>query len=798
MRTWDLSPEAPLSLRVAADARLSDPDFADDQIWELTVGEGEPPSVAIRSTYGLRARSMRLYPNFSWRGEPRTDPSSFAEGPSFEVILPNYLRLHMRPFHDLQVVAEYWVADSHSLLGRFTLLNEGESDGNHHLRLHADLYPEEGGSRMSPQHLSGVSLLSGKTQDLRPVVFLSGGAIAETSAKPALAVRRVLPVGEPQRMFWAHVGQDDPEAGFTRAREFAAVNWEAEVARLERTNDSWIEVETGDPQRDAVFAASQQTALRCLMSSSHLLPQPSFVLSRTPDHGYSARGDGRDYEDTWAGQDVWAAYHLARVLSLVAPEQVKGWLRNYLYVQEASGEIDSKPGLAGQRAGTLCPPLLATLAQEASRSPEDDEFAREVFEPLLEFVQSWFNPRHDRDGDGAPEWDHPLHSGYPESPTFVSWGDWDYGLDIRFSESPDLLAYLLRECEALIEIGQLIGRSDAVAELETRATGLRQALARSWDEEEGTYRHLDRDLHIASKGQKLGGGKGECTVEVEAAYEPMIRLVVRVKGPEAEASKMRVTVHGRGPKGQFSTERIDREEFQWFWKYGTATTEHTFARLNRVEVKGLSDSFQTEVFTADHSRRDLTLLLPLWPGTSDRARAGELIEGALLQPSLHWRQQGLSACAADDPAYAPDDRPFACGVDMVWNDMLGQALLAYDRRKEAADLVLRLLSSASASLTSEGRFREIYDPDRTTGYGARDSAHGLMPIQLFLEVLGVRLMTPWRLELVDSNPYPWPVRVGWRGLTVERPVDGPTSVRFPDGHEVQIEAGDGRIVERVR
>ncbi|MDX1600862.1 MAG: hypothetical protein R3191_05050, partial [Anaerolineales bacterium] len=521
MRTWNLPPESPLTPRLAADARLTDPDFADDQIWEFVVGEGEPPALVIRTTYGLRARSMRIFPSFSWRGEPRTEPATFAQGARVETILPNYLRVRMRPFHDLDVVAEYWVPDSQSLLGRFTMLNDGEGPGELQLRLHADLQPEQGGSRMSPQHLSGVSLLSGETGDLCPILFVSGGALAETAAKPALAVRRVLPAGDPQRVFWAHVGLGDPEAALTRAREYAGVNWEAEIARVERTNDGWIEIESGDSERDAVFAASQQTALRCMMGSSHLLPQPSFVLSRTPDDGYSARGDGRDHEDDWSGQDVWAAYQLSRVLLHVEPQRIKGWLRNYLYVQEASGEIDSKPGLAGQRAGTLCPPLLATLAQKTIRSSGDDEFAREVFDPLLDFVQSWFSSRHDRDGDGAPEWDHPLHSGYPESPTFVSWGEWGQGLDIRFSESPDLLAYLLQECKVLIEIGQSIGRGEAVAELETRATGLRQALRRSWDDGDGTFRHLDRELHVASEGKRLGGGRGECRVEVEGSYDPM-------------------------------------------------------------------------------------------------------------------------------------------------------------------------------------------------------------------------------------------------------------------------------------
>jgi len=50
MREWGLTAEAPLSLRIAADARMTVPSYVDDQIWELRLEGGSPPALALETT----------------------------------------------------------------------------------------------------------------------------------------------------------------------------------------------------------------------------------------------------------------------------------------------------------------------------------------------------------------------------------------------------------------------------------------------------------------------------------------------------------------------------------------------------------------------------------------------------------------------------------------------------------------------------------------------------------------------------------------------------------------------------
>lgn len=793
----ELSPPSPLTFRIAADARMTAIDYLDDQIWQLRAGSGDPPALALETSYGLRSKGMRIFPGFRHQGATRTDPSDFTEGPVVQAHFPNYLRLRCRPFPDLAVLLEYWIPDSKTAAGRITLQNTAASAGLYRLRLHAVLRPGAEGQPMGDSELGGSTVLLGSCGDLQPMVFMSGPAQAEQIAHPALFIDRELKPGEILPVVWVETGLSDPRQGLEQARAISKQSWDAEIARIELANAGMVDIDSGNQAWDMALARSQTVALGSLMTGTHSLPHTSFVLARGPDHGYSVRQTGRDHPDSWSGQDIFATLYLGWQLLPAAPEAVKDIVRNHLHGQAASGEIDAKPGLAGQRAKLLAPPLLAGLAWDVYRQTGDRGFLREVYPPLGEFVESWFNRRHDRDADGAPEWENPIQTGYPESPVFSSWLQSSAGLNPASVESPDLLAYLYHECQSLAAMAAVLGRTEDLGEIGAKSSGLRRALDRSWSETTHSFRPLDRDLHVALDGEELGRDHGSFQLNVNRKFDPMVRLSLRIIGPEAEARQAHVTVHGRGPKGQFRTERIESSDIGWFWETGCATSSNIFASINRVEVVGLSDQFETRVSLADHGREDIGSLLPLWSGAVQGDRAVDLIEGALASPRFDMAG-GIPACSSQDPGYAPTENPEASGVRMLWNSMLGEGLLAAGNRRAAADLATRLLNNCSNTLQMDGVLRPWYSPEGSGGFGEPDSVEGLAPLRLFLNCLGVQLLSPWIVELRHSNPFDEPVTIRWKGLMVRRPTEGPTTVIFPDGHEVEISGEDAQRVERIR
>ena len=162
MRDWSLSPGDPLYLTIAADARLCKPDYLNDHIWEVELGavDTERAFVSLYTTFGLRARSMRLFLRFTENNVSVTDPNTFVGKPSLRRFYPNFLSLDFVPFENLQVTTEYWVPESHAVAGRVTLTNKSTAVRQVKLEVCAVLSPLDGQSIITTQQQL-VNILAG-------------------------------------------------------------------------------------------------------------------------------------------------------------------------------------------------------------------------------------------------------------------------------------------------------------------------------------------------------------------------------------------------------------------------------------------------------------------------------------------------------------------------------------------------------------------------------------------------------------------------------------------------------------
>jgi hypothetical protein len=71
---------------------------------------------------------------------------------------------------------------------------------------------------------------------------------------------------------------------------------------------------------------------------------------------------------------------------------------------------------------------------------------------------------------------------------------------------------------------------------------------------------------------------------------------------------------------------------------------------------------------------------------------------------------------------------------------------------------------------------------------------GFAPVGLFLQVLGVQILSPRRVRLEGENPFPWEVTIRYRGLKVVRGLDK-TDVVFANGKSVSVTDTSPCIVE---
>lgn len=793
MRTWSLSQGDPLSLLLAADARLVDTCYVDDQIWRLRLEGGEPPGVSLETTYGLRARDMRIFPGFRSEGQTITDPASFPGPVRIQKLYPNFMEFTFEPLQELEIMGEYWVPQSDLLAGRYSLHNRSTQELSMELLLFAILVPNENPQPMTERQLEGAHVLMGRTGDISPLLFMTGGATVAIAPYPALSRSFKLPRGGRSEVIFLHCGAADLESGSRQIRDFIIRDWDREIARIELVNEALVEVETGEPDWDIAFHLSQIRSLGSFLSGTEDLPHPSVVNRREPDHGHSERGDGQDYDANWSGQEIGIVYLTALQILPSAPELAKGLVRNYLATQRPTGVVDRRPGLGGQRTGTLCPPLITSLAWRIYQQTGSAGFLEEVCADLYNFVKVWSEVEHDRDEDGFPEWDNALQAGFESWPTFARWYPWAHGLDVNYAETPDLGAYLYRELQSLQSIALEIGAVDTLEGLGSWKRSLRDILTGAWRLESSLYHHLDRDLETPVAGERLGEGLGEFDLPVDREFDPPARILVRSLGTEGKGHPIKVFIHGRGRTNRDRIESFTHRKLQWFFDLGTYTTDKTYNFVEKVEVRRVDPEVRTEIWAADYTREDRACLMPLWAGFPEEEQAAALVDRALCDHDRFWRPFGIPSVSASDPVYSDEGVPQRDSMEVLFNLMLAEGLLRYGRRDKAKDLLDKMMESVISSLRRDQGFREHYSAEGGEGYGDLDHVGGVAPLSLFLDLLGLRLFSSQRIALSGENPFPWPIKIRWRGIEI-RWEQGKAHVRFPNGVAIHVEGKEQKWV----
>jgi hypothetical protein len=776
MREWNLTDQHPYHLVIAADGQLTSLDYADDQIWELKLGGGDPPALALETTFGLRARSMRLFPRFQSGDYTFSDPLTFFQPPQVTRLYPNFIVVRFFPIAGVEICYEIWAAASQTLAGRFTFHNLNDEPVDFGFEWTGELNPlGREGRGLAVTQIGVNNVLSGASEDLEPVCFMTGGPAPGSGPQAGLVLRIELQPSAVRQITWALAALEEAQASYDLARLTTAREWEAEKARIELHQVSrQVEIHTGDPDWDAALAASQRAAAGLVFAPGGDLPNPSFVLARTPEQGYSLRGDGSDYTHLWNGQSVLDAWYLASILLPGMEQYAAGWIENFLAVQQTDGFIDWKPGIAGQRSKRLAQPILATLAWRIYELLEDVDWLRKIYPGLMNFIHVWFGPQHDGDQDGYPEWDHPYQIGLDALPLYHPWQPGSQGVDPRMVESPALAAFLYRECQSLAQMAALLGKEEDRLWLDAVSGSLKTLLDSQWSPAARIYPYRDAETHQNPPGMEWVTIEGSGRKAVGRAIAPAQRLLVRIIRSDEKTRQTHILIQGQTAQGE-QAEEVSPRQIRWLYGEGRYSTRNPFSRVDEVVVLHAQPSDICRIESVDYSLHDISLLLPLWAGIPDAERARQMIEATILSRFL--RPFGLPVCPPQ-PGCEFDESTRL--VSLPWNQLVAEGLLAYGYRQEAVALVERLMQSVILNLKTSHQFSAFYHSESGKGSGDRGALSGMAPVGLFLQTLGLKLLTPKKMIVEGFNPYPWPVNVQYRGMKLNFE-SARTSIELADG-----------------
>lgn len=789
MRTWNLGLNDPLMLTLCADARLSPVDYLNDHIWQLSFDGNEPEALTLFTTFGLRVRAMRLFPRFLRKDEIISAPADFYQPPRVTRLFPNDIEVRFSPFSGLDVTAEYRVFSSHAIGGRFTFHNPSVLGESFTFEWCGLLTPLKEGEGIKVVQFGIHPVLRGRADGLAPVCFVTGGLRAGGGPYPCLTEQISLSPGGMRQIAWALVSLPDTAQSYELARQLCARPWEADLARIQLTHRSeCVEVTTGNPEWDAVFILSQRLASSLFFPPSAHLPNPSFVLARQPDQGFSLRGDGSDYNALWNGVTALDCWYLSRLILPGMVERVAGLVENFLSTADSRGQVDWKPGLAGQRTRRMAQPLLAQLAWEVYQIQQDAGWLKKVYPGLMTFFRAWFSPANDRDQDGFPEWEHPYQSGLEFSPLFDVTYPPNQGVEPSLVETPALAAMLFSEAACLLKMASLLGEESDQEWLKAQSRHLRDLVEGLWHEEEGIYTHRDAQTHSVSRGEVLLTFDTRGEYPLQRSLNPPARLRLQLETQTELTRRIHIRIRGRDSFGNPLEEEITPQKVSWLHGSGRFTSQTVFSFIQAVEVINLHPGDTAQLATIDFLDEDISLLLPLWAGIPSAEHAERLVRETLrsryLQPYgllSHPIRSGKQGSGLNPPVVLP------------WNVLIGEGLIRYGYLSEAVNLFEGWMKAIVQSLKKDHAFRAAYHPISGQGIGEQNVLSGAAPLGFFLRLLGVRLLSDQRIILTHLNPFSFPVTVQYRRITLTFLADS-TRITLSNG---QVVVYDGNSPQEI-
>ena len=783
LRRYSLDAASAFQIQLAADARMSRTDYADDQVWSVELGAGDRAALAFQTRYGGRAGLVSLVPMWQIGGRRIYQQRQYAEVPVITHFAPNFLRVQAKITAQLRLVANFWVMESHAAGGEFNLTNDGDETLQLHLELFGHVAANGRNRKLNVLTLGDYSLALhlGQIGTLNPVVTLEGAShdiYGGRISSPKLGLKLSLAPGQSARAPFVTAGFSEIPDSHSVAMNWMSRPWTPYFDQINQEAAAAPKVYTGNASWDLTLDYSYAILLKSMMQGTERLPHASFVANRAVNRGWSRRGDGTDHIRAWSGQDPTLAHLIAPALASIDPELASGIIRNYLYAQDDSGAVDRQPGLAGQRQGLLMMPLLARLTWQVCEQTEDEAFLAEVFPKLASFFLRWLREDYDADGDGAPEWQSERQTGYVAFPTFGRGQGWAQGADIRQMETPDLLAYLISEAEALIDMARIL-ESDALDGMQERLERLRALLEEFWTGSRYSYR--DRDSHQASEGiELLYGGAGDQLHTIERELSPANRVAIRVVGGVSQRPRIRLRLKGRDENGADCQIEADVDEFLWHNRQGAYISDRALSFVDSIEVDGLSRVYKVHAQTIDCGRLDINHLLPLYAGALPGERAKALVELAM-DDRHFWRANGLTMVSAADRNFDPSNGRGGGGIWIYWLSLIGEGMVKSGFRTEATQLVKRVLESLSQILKRDGYLSQFYHADDYQGFGEDHHVGGIAPLGLLHDVIGIRIVSSRKVWVGGEFTWGEPIRIEQHGVTVQRDAGG-IRVEFPSGH----------------
>ncbi len=744
-------PDDPIALTLRADSQLGNPQTEPDIVWQLRF---EPNSaIDLYTTLGLQAQSFQLFPQFSLNKVVHFNLADLFSAPRIEILYSNFTRLLLTPFEEIEAQADLWVKEGGLLIGRIRLTNHSEQNHEVGAGIAARLVSLRGGSELRHVSQAYQNCLKATSGNLSLQLTLEGMSKPVLSPIIGLEQSQRLEPGQSFDIFWQLDILESSEQNISKNQIKFPANWDAEIARLELFNQTrLVQVTTPLANWDAALYSQQNQAFQLLQKGQEgdlLIPK--------------SRGIHTVYPALQANTPVHALELWQMIMSLM-PAQTQ--LAAQLFAIYLDEELEQ---CADNRSYAPPFPCLAQLAWKVHQLYQEKDYLRSIFPTLMQLSLCWFKQNNDRDQDGLPEWQTLEQCKMLSLDHFNLSEEASLPTRINTTESFGLASLLLIELENLQNIAKALEDESALAEIQPRMEKIQTWLTAN-DAKSLTSGLLDHESHQAHPGQMLYEGDlaefGQKSIYLNHAS----RLNLRIKSELMIKKPVPFTIIGESRSGEAIQELVTSQDLLWLPGSFFLTTNQVYARIDRIEDFPLEKA-HLQLYTADLRRFDLSWLFrELLSPTNSKPDQEEPV--SYLRQWLAGTNYGLPELLSTQL----EDQT----VNLSWNAYLVSLLIDQNERELAFQLFSQLMSAQIALLKADHASSERWQATTARGQGYKNALGGLLPIDLFLELAGVAIYHQNKVRLWGTNPFPWQVKIRYRGLEVIREGKNSTVI-FPNG-----------------
>ncbi|HQA27720.1 MAG TPA: hypothetical protein PLA02_00690 [Brevefilum fermentans] len=777
----------PKAFILAPDGQFSAFDPEHDQLWTLNLDPPDSYPFQLQTTFHLRARSMRVFPNLILEHHRLKNHTDFSLPPTVKDYSPSSIKIEYNFNHQVLLQFCSFLPEPNVLIGALYLKNISSQPLSLTAEMAAILTPMAQGRPIHPDTIGHNHLLVGQAEELFPLLFMCGGPTGTSNPYPALHVPLTLSPGQSEDIQWALTSKTSQTSSYEAARHWLAQDWQRDYQIHTKAHQKkMITITTGQPDWDAAFYLAQVNARSHLVTSDPSDPQAITIRPRLKDDSKNTYNMKNKHPEL----TLLDALHLSQALLPAHSELFSRLLEDFITRIDDQGFLSTQGAQVIISTATNACPLLASLCLMLYEINPEAVFLQRVFPYLQRFFDvGWFKnakPEHAE----LPAWEVPeqlqLDSGLFN---FDIWRETGIGLDIHSAHSPALAAMLLREAAALKKIAQILGDRPARNGYDRWIKNLQEKINSLWDDTCKIFGYQDAHTHKSPSRELYYPGRIQDKVNIGKHFSQPQRLQINLFAAEKVPKTPLIRLEGKNSTGEMITELIEAPEMFWVANRAHVTTRQIFSTLDHICFNGFNPDDRFLIQTADYSQTDISCLLPIWSGGIRPDQLAMMIENITDNPSLSGEFGIPETWRCRHPL--PDG--LSTPVNIQWNTLILDGLVKEGFSKQAMTLFSILMTPILRGLKEFSGFYPRFDDKTGLPIGAANTIAGLVPVGLFLKIAGIRLLSPDRVAIWGENPFPWPVEVSWQGLGVCKE-GSETQIIFPDGTQYHSRSTKPRII----